>query len=168
MYKSQSIIRHWRRPRVCSLLSLCAGHQIMSQCLVTSSPRGRCTGARAAAWSAGLRSRAGSGGRSATLARAPGRAVTVTRRGASSGPGWVWWGRGRPGLNTNMFRNDPPSSNAGHSPRKAGLGVLARLTRSLTLWPPVLISSMASPCVMFLVDWPLISISWSPTCSLPS
>ena len=29
-------------------------------------------------------------------------------------------------------------------------------------------SSMASPCVMFLVVCPLISINWSPTCSRPS
>ena len=53
-------------------------------------------------------------------------------------------------------------------PRNAGLGFLPLLTRSLTVWPPFLMSSMASPWVMFLVVWPLISISWSPTWRRPS
>ena len=48
------------------------------------------------------------------------------------------------------------------------LGARARLTSRRTAKPPFLISSMASPWVMFFVVCPLISINWSPTRNLPS
>ena len=53
-------------------------------------------------------------------------------------------------------------------PINADGGILLLLTRSRTKFPPLLISSMASACVMFFVLLPLISMIWSPTCKRPS
>ncbi len=86
--------------RYCQGMSLTA---VLQCCRLTSIPRGLCTGARAAAWSAVPRSRAGSGGTSGTRARAPGPAATTRRPASSSGPGWAWWGRARPGLKRKML-----------------------------------------------------------------
>ncbi|MPC13475.1 hypothetical protein E2C01_006211 [Portunus trituberculatus] len=57
---------------------------------------------------------------------------------------------------------DAMTGQARHSPRCWG-SLPPRFTSRDTLLPHCLISSMASACVMSLVDLPLISISWSPT-----
>ena len=46
-----------------------------------------------------------------------------------------------------------------HSPMRAEGGILPRLTSSLTMPWPLLMRSMASPCVMFFVLMPLISMA---------